>query len=280
MSAQRHDHSAMPAAHRAGSDLPSFGDEHVTFGGFAFQSGLPPAAGGLLALTRRIGSRLFPLVFVEAADIAAAHQDLLKSEPELAKGLADGLFWSLRDNARMRSHILRELIGRYDPPLNQEFRKGRAAPEIAELVEDRGRDLPAGAAENLSGPIDVTEQEIRALVEAFYAEAREDEMIGPVFASHVSDWPHHFDIVQNFWSRALLGTTRYKGTPFAPHLGLNLKPEFFDRWLELFRRNAEIHLRPAAARFILDRAEHMKQSFEVGLFPLHHNGKNSGGPAA
>lgn len=276
MSATRPDNSAMPAAHRPGPDLPLAQEGPIAFGGFAFEPGPAPQSGGLLALTRRIGGKIYPLIFVEGADLAAEHQALLAREPGLAKGLADGVYWSLRENARMRSHVLRELIGKYDPPLNEQHRKARAAPEVAALVEDRGQNLPE---EGGFEPIEVTEQEIRALVEAFYAEAREDEMIGPVFSSHVSDWPHHFDIVQNFWSRALLGTQRYKGTPFAPHLGLNLKPEFFDRWLMLFRKHAEAQLKPAAARFILSRAEHMKESFEAGLFPLHMGGKKTSGKA-
>lgn len=267
----------MPPAHRPGPVFPPAEEGPIAFGGFAFEPGPAPQIGGLLALTRRIGGKIFPLIFIEGADLSAEHAALLAREPELAKelakGLADGVYWSARENARMRSHVLRELIGKYDPPLNEEHRKGRAAPEVAALVEDRGRNLPDAPGFE---PVEVTEQEIRALVEAFYAEAREDDLIGPVFASHVSDWPHHFDIVQNFWSRALLGTQRYKGTPFAPHLGLNLKPEFFDRWLDLFRKHAEAQLQPAAARFILSRAEHMKESFEAGLFPLHMGGKTSG----
>ena len=172
-----------------------------------------------------------------------------------------------RDNARQRNHILRDLVGKYDPPLNVEFRKGRAAPEIAALAPDRAEGLVKGEAEHGAEPVEATEAELHELVRAFYGEAMLDPLIGPVFSRNVTDWDHHFQIVQDFWSRALLGTTRYGGSPFTPHLQMNLRPEFFDRWIALFRVAAETHLKPPAARAAIARVEHMSVCFQAGLFP-------------
>ncbi|MCI4678346.1 group III truncated hemoglobin [Rhodoblastus acidophilus] len=263
----RHDHSPLPAARRAGPIFPHADADEVAFAGFAFLAGDPPARAGIFTLTRRIGEFLYPVIFVEAEDMAAEAARLRADEQVLTSGLADGCFWTARDNARLRHHALRDLVGKYDPPLNEEFRMGRAAPEIAALVADRAKNLPVGEAEHGAAAIDATEADIKAMVRAFYAEALHDPLIGPVFVSHVSDWEHHFDIVQNFWSRSLLGTSRYAGSPFTPHLSMNLKPEFFDRWVALFRKNAEAHLKPAAARAAIARVEHMSVCFQAGLFP-------------
>jgi truncated hemoglobin YjbI len=265
---QSHDHSPLPLAQKAGPILPraETGSE-AAFAGFAFAAGDPPHSGGLFVLTRRIGDYLFPVLIGEAEDLAAALEQVHNDEPTLAAGLADGIFWMSRDNARQRNHILRDLVGKYDPPLNVDYRKGRAAPEIAALAPDRVPALVAGEAEHGSEPVEVSEGELRELVRAFYARAQNDPLIGPVFARNVADWDHHFDIVQNFWSRALLGTTRYTGSPFTPHLSLNLKPEFFERWIALFKTTAEGHLKPAAARVAIARVEHMSVCFQAGLFP-------------
>lgn len=263
----RHDHSPLPPARRAGPILPRAEDPEVAFAGFVFAAGEPPAAPGLLALTRRIGEFLYPVIFTEAEDLAAELARLRAQESVLASGLADGCFWSARDNARMRKHVLRDLVGKYDPPLNEDFRTGHAAPEIAALVPDRAKNLPTGVAGHGAEPIEATEGELKAMVRAFYSEAMDDPLIGPVFKSHVSDWDHHFEIVQNFWSRSLLGTSRYAGSPFTPHLSMNLKPEFFDRWVALFRKNAEANLKPAAAQAAIARVEHMSVCFQAGLFP-------------
>jgi truncated hemoglobin YjbI len=258
---------ALPAPHW-GEDLmsqPGETDLSATFGGFAFAGGAPPDGAGLYVLARRIGSTLHPVLIGESETIAATLQDL-RTDPALARGLADSAFSMLRANARQRRHILRDLVGRCNPPLNVADRTARSAPEIAALVPDRAEDVfPAEAP---AEPVEASEDDLDRLVRVFYGKAREDDVIGPIFRSHVSDWEHHFALVQAFWSRALRGTDRYKGGPFAPHLGLNLKPEHFARWVVLFRETAEAVLKPAAARDAFRRVEHMSAAFQAGLFPL------------
>lgn len=266
-STRPHDRAPTATPHKPGPLLPRADADAFRLAGFAFAAGDPPHAGGLFALTRRIGDFLYPVLIDEAADMAAALEKLHAEEAALAAGLADGTFWMARESARQRGHILRDLVGKYDPPLNVEFRKGGAAPEIAALTQDRATGLAMVAAGNGAEPVEVTELELRELVRAFYAEAMDDPLIGPVFSRNVADWDHHFRIVQDFWSRALLGTTRYAGSPFTPHLSMNLKPEFFDRWIALFRDAAEAHLQPPAARAAIARVEHMSVCFQAGLFP-------------
>jgi hemoglobin len=120
----------------------------------------------------------------------------------------------------------------------------------------------------------VNEQHITDLVRTFYQRARADVLLRPVFDSAVADWDEHHRIVEDFWSRTLLETKRYKGHPYGVHARLPLlKPEHFDRWLELFRQTAWEVLPEEAARRAVGRAEHMAESFKVGLFtfdkPVH-----------
>jgi truncated hemoglobin YjbI len=77
----------------------------------------------------------------------------------------------------------------------------------------------------------------------------------------------------------LLGTTRYRSSPFTPHLSLNLKPEFFDRWIELFKSAAVAHLPPVAARAAIAKVEHMSVCFQAGLFPPKPPGHSHAPPA-
>jgi truncated hemoglobin YjbI len=257
--------SALPHA-APGPVLPRAGQSEFALSGYLFKSGEPPAGvAGLFALTRQIGDFLYPVLIGEGGDLAAAFAQAEAGVPGLADA-ADGRFWMERAQGRQRAHILRDLVGKFDPPLNVEFRRSRAAPEIAALVPDRAGLVGAPAAEHLSAEIKVSEAELRELVRAFYATAREDSLIGPVFQSAVADWEHHFDVIANFWSRTLLGTQRYTGNPFAPHVSLNLKPEFFDRWLEIFKPTAARVLPPAAAERAIAKVEHMSACFQAGLF--------------
>lgn len=113
----------------------------------------------------------------------------------------------------------------------------------------------------------LTEQHISDLVREFYARARADDLLGPMFAAAIHDWDGHIRIVEDFWSHALLGTARYHGAPFGPHMRLPIELDHFDRWLALFTTTAEEVLPQAAAQSAVAKARHMTDSFTAGLFP-------------
>ncbi|WBY03816.1 group III truncated hemoglobin [Ramlibacter tataouinensis] len=80
-----------------------------------------------------------------------------------------------------------------------------------------------------------TEDEVQRLVHDFYAKVRQDPLLGPVFDAHIQDWTPHLARMVDFWSSALRGTARFRGTPMPKHVALpELNPELFRRWLSLF----------------------------------------------
>ena len=82
-----------------------------------------------------------------------------------------------------------------------------------------------------------TEEEVQQLVHGFYAQVREDPVLGPIFDAHVKDWTPHLAKMVDFWSSALRGTARFRGTPMPKHIALpGLSAQLFERWLALFRR--------------------------------------------
>ncbi|MCE3269788.1 MAG: hypothetical protein K0S57_185 [Ramlibacter sp.] len=82
-----------------------------------------------------------------------------------------------------------------------------------------------------------TEEEVRRLVHGFYASVRKDEVLGPIFEQHVGDWDRHLPTMIDFWSAALRGTARFRGTPMPKHAALpGLSAQLFHRWLALFRQ--------------------------------------------
>lgn len=82
-----------------------------------------------------------------------------------------------------------------------------------------------------------SEEEISQLVHTFYAKARKDPALGPIFEAHVTDWDAHFVQMINFWSMKLRGTSRFRGAPMPKHLALpELSAELFECWLHLFRQ--------------------------------------------
>jgi hemoglobin len=88
---------------------------------------------------------------------------------------------------------------------------------------------------NVPSPDLCTEEEVRQLVHGFYARVRSDAVLGPIFDAHISDWDPHLSKMVDFWSGALRGTARFRGTPMPKHVALpGLTAELFQRWLTLF----------------------------------------------
>ena len=117
-------------------------------------------------------------------------------------------------------------------------------------------------------PSELDEVMVRAVVDTFYARARADEVIGPVFNRVIAadEWPKHLDTITDFWSSLMLGTGRYTGRPMPKHFAIpELSDEHFARWLKLFRQTAEALCPPEAAALFVDRAETIGNNFRIRL---------------
>lgn len=111
----------------------------------------------------------------------------------------------------------------------------------------------------------INEEMIRQLVHSFYQRAREDELIGPVFASRVQDWDAHLARLCDFWSSVTLMSGRYHGQPMVAHASLPIEPQHFDRWLQLFAQTAREVCPEPAARYFIERACRIADSLELGI---------------
>ncbi len=134
------------------------------------------------------------------------------------------------------------------PSSSPEAGSGRAAL-IRQIQERTGIDEPM----------------IERLVRTFYGAAREDELLGPVFAAHVEDWEVHIERMCRFWSSVALMSGTYHGQPMQKHQPLPVQGEHFGRWLALFGEAARQTCPPAAADLFIDRAERIAQSLEMGI---------------
>jgi len=109
---------------------------------------------------------------------------------------------------------------------------------------------------------------IDRLVGVFYARAREDAVLGPVFNRHVEDWPAHLVRIGQFWASVMLSTGAYSGSPMQRHAPLPIGPEHFHRWLALFECTAREVCPPASADRFVDAAQRMARSLQLARAPL------------
>lgn len=110
-----------------------------------------------------------------------------------------------------------------------------------------------------------SEEEIVQLVHGFYAAVRRDDVLGPIFDRHVKNWDAHLPTMVDFWSSALRGTARFRGSPMPKHAALpGLSIELFQRWLGLFRQTTGALPNAALAEKANDLAERIAHSLWYG----------------
>jgi hemoglobin len=120
-----------------------------------------------------------------------------------------------------------------------------------------------------SGTTALTEDDIAAVVDAFYAKVRADPVLGPVFGRAIADeaWPQHLDVIRDFWSSVMLKSGRYQRNPFSVHQRVEgIRPELFDQWLALFRVTCDDLLTPNLAEALYAKAVMIADSLKAGLF--------------
>ncbi|MDR6536722.1 hemoglobin [Variovorax soli] len=126
-----------------------------------------------------------------------------------------------------------------------------------------------------------TEEEVMRLVHSFYARVRNDPVLGPIFESHIADWDRHLAKMVDFWSSALRGTARYKGTPVPRHAALpGLTITLFHRWLALFRETTQALENAALQQRADDLAHRIAGSLWYGYQARHGGPAGAGGPPA
>ena len=114
----------------------------------------------------------------------------------------------------------------------------------------------------------LTEADIIRLVDAFYARVNDDPLLRPVFNDVAQvNWATHLPTMYDFWSSVLLGTSRYKGRPFAKHFPLPIHAEHFQQWLVLFRTTVDALFDGPKADDAKTKAQNIGAMFEHRMTP-------------
>lgn len=113
---------------------------------------------------------------------------------------------------------------------------------------------------------DVTADQIDRVVAVFYGAVRRHEVLGPVFAGHVSDWPAHEAKIAAFWRNAILYERSYDGNPMRVHRQAgDVRPDHFPVWLALFDETLRRTLPPETARAWSALAHRIGQGLRMGV---------------
>jgi hemoglobin len=121
--------------------------------------------------------------------------------------------------------------------------------------------------------IGITDAYLSQMVEKFYARIQADDMLGPIFAQRINDWPHHLAHMKQFWRSIMLKTGEFSGNPMIKHAAISKidKPEF-SHWLKLFAETLDDLGGVQEARDrIYARAEMIAESLLLGIH-IHRDG--------
>ena len=152
---------------------------------------------------------------------------------------------------------------------NYESRMSQAASNRSQASIDAGAYVAVKRAEKRASAerLGVDTDYIDHFVEAFYTKVRGDELLGPIFAERIADWPPHLARMKTFWRSVLHNSGEFSGNPMLKHLAIpGLELAHFSRWLDLFYaalREAEGH--PGATALVGGRARMIADSLLTAM---------------
>lgn len=132
-------------------------------------------------------------------------------------------------------------------------------------VDESGSERRARITTDLMARTGIDEPMIERVVRLFYQRIQAEPVLGPIFATRVTDWEHHIAKLCAFWSSVALMTGRYHGQPMRMHMELPVNGAHFDRWLQLFEATVVEICPPAAAAHFMERARRIADSLELGI---------------
>lgn len=113
-----------------------------------------------------------------------------------------------------------------------------------------------------------TVETITALVHGFYADVRQDPLLGPVFEHALHGrWDAHLQRLVDFWSTVALGTRSFRGDVFSKHMALEgVTPAHFAAWVGLWKKHTEQLFAPDVARDLQVAAHGIARNLFRGYF--------------
>ena len=136
----------------------------------------------------------------------------------------------------------------------------RGSLPIVDVVQRDGSD---GAPAATARP-DVRDEDLNALLVAFYDTVERDALLAPYFAP--VDMMAHMPRIVDFWSTLLFHTGRYSGNAFRPHMAMEgLTPEHFRRWVGVLEHTVDAHHEGPKAQQMKELGHRIAYSMQLRL---------------
>lgn len=120
-------------------------------------------------------------------------------------------------------------------------------------------------------------EDVFKLVDTFYQKIRSDELLSPIFESHIDDWPKHLNRLTDFWETNLFFVRKFKGNPLLKHQIVDASTDYtinelhFGTWLNLWFETTDELFIGEKAEMVKNRARQIGTFFHVNLFNARPN---------
>ncbi|MGK0495080.1 MAG: hemoglobin [Maribacter sp.] len=114
--------------------------------------------------------------------------------------------------------------------------------------------------------------DVSLLVRTFYGKIRKDDVLGPIFNNHITDWESHLELLTDFWETQLFLKRTYHGNPITAHQEVDEKmnyaitSEHFGLWLNLWFETIDELFTGETAWIAKNRAQKMSTMLFMKLF--------------
>jgi hemoglobin len=113
-------------------------------------------------------------------------------------------------------------------------------------------------------------ENIEKLVDAFYAKATKDEIIGPFFTTIIPiNWDQHLPIMCQFWENAIFHTGGYRGNMMEVHQKVHqiipILPSHFHHWADIFCETVDSLFEGEKAEQAKQHARNMALMLEIKI---------------
>lgn len=113
-------------------------------------------------------------------------------------------------------------------------------------------------------------EDLEKLMNAFYAKAMKDTVIGHYFTEVVQlNLQTHIPRIVDFWETVIFAVNKYQGDTFGVHEHLHQLSAFrsahFDRWVQLFKETTEELFAGDKTEIIKQRAESIATVMKIKL---------------
>ncbi len=139
-------------------------------------------------------------------------------------------------------------------------------PQATERTREEVREARAAKRAHAES-LGVDDAFVSRMVEEFYATIRADELLGPIFAERIEDWPEHLDRMKRFWRSILFNSGEFSGNPMLKHMAIpGLEERHFAHWLSLFYATLrKLERTPQGTGLVGERARMIADSLLTGI---------------